>query len=190
VVDPSQHLFWITSRAAGTTALLLASAGVSAGLLMGTRLVRGRRAGDLRALHEVLSLATLASIAVHGLSLVGDRFLHPSLTDVLVPFASGHDRLWTTAGIFAGWGLTALGLSYYARGWVGAARWLASHRFTALAWVLGVAHALGEGTDAGTAWFEVLAGVAVLPAAVLLSARLGGLRRPAPDRRSAAPSRA
>src|SRR5436190_842608 len=73
MTDPTAHLFWITSRAAGTTALVLASVAVAAGLLMGTRVVRGKRAGDLRSLHEVLSLATLLSIAVHAFSLRGHR---------------------------------------------------------------------------------------------------------------------
>ena len=132
MTNANDHLFWITSRAAGSTALLLASAGVAAGLLMGTKLVRGKRAGDLQALHEILSLATLVSIAVHGLSLLGDAFLHPSVADVLVPFVSGYHRIWTTAGIFAGWGLMALGLSYYARKRIGpaaGARRIASPRW-------------------------------------------------------------
>ena len=46
-----------------------------------------------------------------------------------------------------------LGLSYYARGRIGPARWRRLHRWTALAWVLGVVHGLMEGTDAGAAWF-------------------------------------
>ena len=83
------HLFWITSRAAGTTALLLASAAVCVGLAMGGRLVRLRGA-DLRATHEALSLATIAALLVHAVSLLGDRFLHPSVADISVPFASGY----------------------------------------------------------------------------------------------------
>jgi sulfoxide reductase heme-binding subunit YedZ len=188
MTNANDHLFWITSRAAGSTALLLASAGVAAGLMMGTKLVRGKRAGDLQALHEILSLATLASIAVHGLSLLGDAFLRPSVADVLVPFVSGYHRLWTTTGIFAGWGLMALGLSYYARKRIGPARWRKAHRFTALAWVMGIAHSIGEGTDAGKTWFLVLMGVAVVPTAVLLVARLAGVRRRVPDRRPAVPA--
>src|SRR5947207_2813950 len=113
MTDPSAHLFWITSRAAGTTALVLASVAVAAGLLMGTRVVRGKRAGDLRSLHEVLSLATLLSIAVHAFSLLGDAFLRPSVLDVLVPFVGDYHRVWTSLGIVAGWSLAALGLSYY-----------------------------------------------------------------------------
>ena len=46
------------------------------------------------------------------------------------------------------------------------------HRFTALAWVLGVVHALMMGTDAGTAWFLLAAALVVVPAGALLVRRL------------------
>ncbi len=171
--DPSTHLFWITSRAAGIVALLVASASVSIGLLMSTKVASRRLRGpDLRVTHEVLSLATMVAIAVHGLSLIGDQYLRPSLLDVTVPFVSSYKTIWTSLGIIAGWGLIALGLSYYARGRIGQQRWRALHRFTALAWLLGLVHSLGEGTDAGQAWFLALTAIAVAPALVLLVRRL------------------
>jgi len=37
--------------------------------------------------------------------------------------------------------------------------------------LLGIAHSLGEGTDAGTAWFLVCTAIAVVPALVLLVVR-------------------
>jgi methionine sulfoxide reductase heme-binding subunit len=173
-----EHVFWITSRAAGTVALLASSAAVCLGLLMGGRLLRGR-ATDLRVTHEALSLATILAVAVHALALLGDTFLHPSLADVTIPLVSGFQRLWTTTGIVAGWALILLGLSYYVRGRIGPARWRRLHRFTALAWVLAVVHSLGEGTDAGAAWFLLASACAVLPAAALLLARL--TRAPMPQ---------
>ena len=72
------HLFWITSRAAGTVALLLSSVGVGLGLMMSTKLLRGR-AVDLRVAHEAISLATMLAIVVHAVTLLGDSFLKPSL---------------------------------------------------------------------------------------------------------------
>jgi sulfoxide reductase heme-binding subunit YedZ len=161
------HIFWITSRAAGIAALLLASATVGVGLALGGRLAKGR-AQDLRPLHEALSLAALGALAVHVVSLLGDGFMHPSLVDVTIPFASGYQRLWTTTGIVAGWLLVLLGLSFYARTRIGVQRWRALHRYTALAWVLSVAHALGEGTDAGRVWFLASVGLVVLPTLALL----------------------
>ena len=173
------HLFWITSRAAGTAALLLASLSVCIGLSMGGRLIKGR-GPDLRVAHEALSLATLAALVVHGATLLGDSYLHPSIADIAVPFLSGYKTLWTSTGIIAFWALALLGLSYYFRARIGQQRWRKLHRFTALAWLLGLVHSLGEGTDAGQAWFLALIAIAVLPALCLLLARLAGSARQRP----------
>jgi sulfoxide reductase heme-binding subunit YedZ len=169
------HLFWITSRAAGSAALVLASLAVCLGLLMSTRLLKRFGGPDLRVAHEALSLATLVAIAVHGLALLGDQYLHPSIADISVPFAGGYKTWWTSLGIVSGWALAALGLSYYARARIGQERWRSLHRFTALAWLLGLAHTLGEGTDAGQTWFLVMIGVVTVPALVLLLWRMSGL---------------
>ncbi len=169
------HIFWITSRAAGIAALILSSISVCVGLLMGGRLVK-RKGADMRVLHEALSLATLAALVVHGLTLIGDSFLHPSLADVAVPFLSGYKTFWTSMGIVAFWALALLALSYYARTKIGVQRWRKLHRFTALAWILGIAHSLGEGTDAGQAWFLAMTVIVVAPPLALLVVRM--TRRP------------
>jgi methionine sulfoxide reductase heme-binding subunit len=169
-VDPGPHLFWITSRAAGIVALAAASVSVALGLWMSLKL-RGPRRGDLRVLHETLSLSALVAIAVHGAALLGDGFLRPSVLDLTVPFVSGYKTVWTSMGIVSGWALALLGLSYYARARIGPARWRRLHRFTALAWLLGLAHSLGEGTDAATAWFLAMTGVVAIPPLALLLAR-------------------
>ena len=177
--DPTPHLFWLTSRAAGTAALLLASLGVCVGLLMGGRMVRGHGI-DLRATHEALSLATLTALVVHALALLGDNFLNPSLADLTVPFVSSYKTIWTSIGIVAGWGLLLLGASYYARRWIGVRRWRVMHRFTVLAWALGVVHSIGEGTDARSPWFLFLTAVAVVPPVCLFIARVARPARRAP----------
>jgi sulfoxide reductase heme-binding subunit YedZ len=173
------HLYWITSRAAGTAALVLSSLSVCVGLSIGGRLLKGR-GPDLRVAHEALSLATLAALLLHGLALLGDGFLHPSLFELAVPFAARYRTLWTSAGIVAFWSMLLLGLSYYARARIGPRRWRMLHRFTALAWILGLVHALGEGTDAGQAWFLAMTVIVVVPAIALLATRwLGaGPQRP------------
>ncbi len=168
--DPTPHLFWITSRAAGFTALILASLAVSLGLLMSTKLLK-RRGPDLFLTHEILSLATIAAIVVHGAALLGDQYLHPSIADISIPFISSYKSTWTTLGIVSGWTLILLGLGYYARRRIGAARWRKLHRFTALAWLAGIVHALGEGTDAGQLWFLAMLAIVALPAIALLATR-------------------
>lgn len=144
---------------------------VTAGLLMAARWVRGRGI-ELRALHETLSLATLAAIAVHGASLLFDGFFHPGVAGIAVPFASSYRPLWTGIGVVGGYGLAVLGLTYYVRDRIGQARWRTLHRFTALFWLLGVVHTIGAGTDAKQGWFLFVMALPVIAAAIPLATRL------------------
>jgi methionine sulfoxide reductase heme-binding subunit len=177
----SPHLFWITSRAAGIVALVLASLAVSLGLLMSTKLLR-KRGPDLLAVHEILSISTIVAIAVHGLSLLGDQYLNASLADIAIPFTFSYKTGWTSVGIIAGWGTAFLGLSYYARRWIGAKRWRSLHRLTAVMWLAGLVHALGMGTDAGQVWFLAMLAIVAAPALLLLVTRLARSgQRPAPS---------
>lgn len=166
----AHHLFWITSRAAGGAALLLSSASVVLGLMMSSAR-RNPNRRDLRTLHEALSLTTLAMVGLHGVALLGDPYLSPGIGGIAIPFVGAYRPLWTGVGILAGYGLAALGLSYYLRDRIGAARWKRLHRLTALFWVAAIVHTIGAGSDATQAWFLILAGVLVLPAAVLLALR-------------------
>lgn len=164
------HVFWITSRAAGISAMVLASVSVGLGLSMAARL--GGRLGDRRALHEALSIGVMVSIAVHAFALLGDHYMHPSLADVTVPFVSGYKTVWMSLGIVSGWAMVLFGLSYYARKRLGPARWKVVHRFTMLAWLGGVVHTLGMGTDAGQTWFLALMALTAAPPLFLLGIRM------------------
>jgi sulfoxide reductase heme-binding subunit YedZ len=159
--------------------MLLSSAAVAFGLAMSGKLGKRGGAVDRRSFHEILALATMVATAVHGLALIGDKYLHPSLLDVTVPFLSSYKTLPTSIGIVAAWGMIFLGLSYYARRRIGVARWKVIHRFTLLVWLGGLVHTFTEGTDAGSAWFILLIVAAAAPALALLVARVAR-RRPAP----------
>ncbi len=76
--------------------------------------------------------------------------------------------------------MIVLGLSYYARKRIGHARWRVIHRFTAVAWILGLVHTFAEGTDAGKLWFIALVGLTAAPAMVLLVERLSRRSRTRP----------
>lgn len=188
VTAAGPHLFWITSRAAGTAALVLASASVGAGLLIRSRGQSRKMLGrDAKVLHEALTLATLTAVAVHGVTLLGDHYLHPTVLDISVPFTGAYRPFWTGIGIVAGWGLATLGLSYYARDWIGQSRWRVMHRFTAAFWALGIAHSIGAGTDAAQAWLLLAVAVPAVPALILLPRRLAALLSEGTEQRPAAP---
>jgi sulfoxide reductase heme-binding subunit YedZ len=169
-VNVAPHLFWITSRASGCAAVLLASASVAVGLMMSSRRATANKR-DLRAVHEALSLTTLAMVALHGLSLLGDPYLNPGLAGTAIPFVGFYRPLWTGLGIVAGYGLGALGLTYYLRDRIGAARWRRLHRLTAIFWLAAVAHTIGAGSDAAQWWFLGLSAALVIPAGALLILR-------------------
>jgi sulfoxide reductase heme-binding subunit YedZ len=177
--DPFTYGWWLASRAAGVVALVLITASVIIGLAMADRLPSPRVRVALRATHERVAIAGLVAIAAHGLLLLPDPWLKPGLAGVLVPFASPYRPGWTGLGVLAGLGSAVLGLSFYARRWVGGGRWRRAHRLTPAVYVLVVAHVLGAGSDAGTAWLRilVLGGAAVV--AVLLAERVrASLARP------------
>ena len=156
VPTPLDHAWWIASRSAGIVALLAVTASVILGLLMANGLPRRKGAGRvLLSLHESTALAGLVAIAVHGIALLGDPWMHPTPVQIAVPFTIGYEPFWTGLGIIAGWIAAALGLSYYARRRIGARLWRKLHRATVLAWALGVAHTIGAGTDSSQRWLQV-----------------------------------
>ena len=171
--NPLDYGWWLASRSAGIVALLAVSASVVAGLLMANGLPR--RPGSKRrllAIHEATALTALVAIAVHGLTLLGDRFMHPALVNLAVPFTLSYRPVFTGLGVVAGWLATILGLSFYARRRIGARLWRRLHRATMLVWALGVAHTLGAGTDAGERWLQVVVFAPAVPIVLLFVRRL------------------
>ncbi len=168
----SQHLFWIASRALGVTALVLVSISIGLGLAMASKLVRGPGVpARVKRLHEATALTAMIAIAAHGLVLIGDTYLRPTLADLTLPFAMASQPLWTGVGIIGGWLAAILGLSFYVRRWIGPGLWRKMHRWTLVVYLLAVAHALGSGTDAGSAWFLLIVVATALPIVFLATLR-------------------
>lgn len=168
--DP--QLLWITSRAAGTTAIVCASAATALGLTLGGRLARAPGlATKLRVAHETLALAALAALLVHGVTLVLDPWLRTDLAGVLVPFTTPYRPFFTGLGILAAYGMVLFGLMPYLRRRL-SDRWAALHRLTAVAWALGTVHVLGSGSDVTEPWMVSLLVACVLPVLALLALRL------------------
>ncbi|MEX2107107.1 MAG: hypothetical protein WD810_09435 [Solirubrobacterales bacterium] len=149
------HGWWLASRASGLVALVLVTISVGIGLAMAGKVMR--RPGlskKLMAIHEQTALAGLIAIAVHGITLLGDPWLHPGVAGVTVPFAMSFRTAFTGLGVIGGYLAALLGLSFYARKRVGPKLWRKAHRATVLVYVLGLVHALGAGTDASAVWFR------------------------------------
>jgi ferredoxin-NADP reductase len=171
--DPAEFGWWLASRAAGVVALLCITASVAIGLAMAGRVSqRPGLARTLLSLHQQTALVGLVAIAVHGITLLGDRFLSPSIGDIALPFTSTYEPLSTGLGVTAGWLGALLGLSYWIRQWIGPALWRKLHRATVLVYVLAVAHTLGAGTDASTTWMRLLLVITGAPIVFLFTMRV------------------
>lgn len=182
--DPMDYGWWLASRASGIVALVLIAVSVGIGLAMaGRAFPRPGLARVLVAVHEHVALAGLIAIAVHGITLLGDRWLAPGPVGIAVPFVMDHRPLYTGMGILAGYLAAALGLSFYLRKRIGTRRWRSLHRLTVLVYVLGVIHTIGAGSDAGTPWLQALLVLTGAPVLFLLVLRLLP-REPAPASRS------
>jgi methionine sulfoxide reductase heme-binding subunit len=175
--DPTPHIWWLASRASGLVALALITASVMLGLAMAGKRLRGR---NFAAVHEQLSLAGLVAIAVHGITLVGDPWLHPGLKGIAVPFVMSYRTVFTGLGIAGGYLAAALGLSFYMRRRIGARLWRKLHRLTIVAYVLALVHTIGAGTDAGTPWLRTFMVATAVPVGILFLARLLPRRRQRP----------
>jgi sulfoxide reductase heme-binding subunit YedZ len=184
--SPTDHAWWLASRAAGVVALALLSLTVAIGLAMASKAFRRPGLGrQLMGAHEQISLAALGAVVVHGATLLGDPWLHPGLTGVTLPFAISYRPAFTALGIVGGYLAALLGLSFYLRRRIGPRLWRRAHKLTVLVWALAMVHVLGAGTDAASPWLRTLLLVAAAP--VLLLAAKRALPRPLPTR-TAVPS--
>jgi sulfoxide reductase heme-binding subunit YedZ len=147
---------------------------------MAARLAPRSSTPRLRVAHERVALVALGALAAHGVLLLGDAFLRPTLLDLLVPFRIDHAPLWTGLGTIAGYLTAALSLSYYARARIGARRWRSAHRFIPVAWMLAAAHVIGAGSDIGSLWLQAPFAMTVGAVLALVALRVRGSTRTAP----------
>lgn len=188
--DPADHIWWLASRASGIVALFLLTMSVLLGLMLGGRLTRNLPIGLTRLLgaeprllgkaHEQLAIASLISIGVHAVTLLGDAHAHFSLTQILVPFAAEYRPGPTGVGIVAGYVTGALTLSYYVRNRIGTQLWRRLHRFSIAGYALAVLHTIAGGTDGEDPWLRlpVLASAALVALLLLVRVAEGRRRRP------------
>lgn len=177
----TQQLPWLASRALGVVAMLLLGTTVGLGLFMAGRLSsRPGAMARLRRFHEAAAIVTVGFIGAHGGVLLFDRFLHPGLVGVTVPFTMHYRPLFTGLGVVAGWGAAALGLSFYARRRIGVRRWRRLHRLMIVVYLLSLTHVVGAGTNGLSRWMLMTLSVLTAPVVFAFSLRLlGGGSAPA-----------
>jgi len=185
------HTPWYISRASGLVAFALLTGSVVLGLLVSTKAADRWLPRPLTfEIHAFISLLTLTFLGIHAGSLMFDGFLHFAPGDLLVAFASSYRPFLTGLGVISAWATALVAASFWARKRIGQRNWRRFHYVSFAAYLLGLVHGFGAGSDAALPavyWMYVLSAATV---AALLAYRISGrLLEPAPSRARAAARR-
>ncbi len=160
-------LLWYTTRGAGAVSLLLLTGVVVLGILTSLRFSTSGWPGFLTAaLHRNLGLLSTVFLGLHIVTAVVDPYTHLGWVAALVPFSSYYRSFWLGLGVIAAEMVAALLVTSLVRGRLGHRSWRAIHWLAYASWPIALAHALGTGTDATSAWFFAI-GVACAATVVL-----------------------
>lgn len=173
------EIWWYLARASGIVAWALLTLAVIWGLLVSTRLLRGRPGPRwLLDLHRFLGGSAVTFTAVHVGALVADSYVHFDLVDLLVPLASNWKPLPVALGVVALWLLLAVEVTSLAMRHLPRRHWRWVHLTSYGLFWLATLHGLTAGSDADRALYAWVTNLAVITVVFLT------LHRALVDRRS------
>jgi len=156
---------WYFGRGTGVTVLVLLSLVVVLGIVTRSgQPLPGLPRFAVAALHRAVSLAALAFLTLHVLTLLLDPYAQLRLEDVVLPFRAAYRPAWQGLGTVALDLVLLLVASSLLRHRIGPRAWRWLHWAAYLCWPAAVAHAIGTGTDGHSGW--LLAVVVACAAAV------------------------
>jgi predicted ferric reductase len=152
------HAYWYLSRSSAFVGYVMLWASMAFGLMISNKLGRlWPGAPTTFELHQLTGLLGLGFSLLHGLALLGDRYIGYSLTGVLVPFAgTGYRPVWVGLGQIALYGAALVGLTFYVRKYIGQRAWRVIHFFSYAVFALALVHGITSGTDTGEPWAVAL----------------------------------
>ena len=164
---------WAFGRGTGITALVFLTISLTLGIATrsGRRLVALPRFA-IADVHRVAALAATVLVASHLILLLFDPYAQLRLVDLVVPFLGAYRPLWLGLGTLVLDVLVAVVVSSVLRHRLGLRAFRALHWLTYALWPIDLAHALGNGTDAGQVWFLAVASGCVIAVAAAVTWRL------------------
>lgn len=174
LVVTSSTPLWYTTRATGLVALVLLTAGMSAGLLSSVRFERPAWPRFVTlGLHRNLTLLALAFTVMHVLTTVFDSFVSIPLPDAFIPFIGTYRGFWLGLGAVAFDLMLALIVTSLLRTRMGLRGWRLVHWTAYACWPVAVLHGLGTGSDTRVGWVLTLTVACVLVVVALTLWRIG-----------------
>ena len=150
-------VLWFLNRATGTVLLVVLTVVVVLGVLATFgRAGRGVPRFLTQALHRNVSLIAVALLGAHVLTAVLDSYVDIRWWQSVLPVGSSYKPVWLGLGAVAFDVIAVVVVTSLLRTRIGHRSWRAVHLLAYLAWASAVAHGIGIGTDARTAWSRAL----------------------------------
>lgn len=138
---------WVLARAAGLAAFALLTVLVILGLGMSHPAWKRLLSRRFFAWHRALALGVFVLVAIHGISLVLDRYAGVGWAALVVPGLTRYRPIPVAFGVVAAELLALMAVSaHLAKNW-GRLKWMTLHRWAAVTWVLVLGHSIWSGTD-------------------------------------------
>jgi predicted ferric reductase len=161
---------WAFGRASGFVSLALFTVTVLLGIVnrSGRPLLTLPRF-SVTILHRNMALLATVFLGLHVGSLMLDSYAKLNPIDVVVPFLGSFKPFWQGLGTVALDLVLAVVVTALVRQRIGQRAFKAVHWFAYGIWPVSMVHSIGNGTDAGSGWFVLLAvaSTAVIVAALL-----------------------
>lgn len=151
-------VFWYLSRASAWVAYGMPWLSMVFGLLMTNKTARAWPGGPVAFdLHQHTSLLGLAIAMFHALILLGDRYTHATIAQILVPFTyQGYRPAWVGAGQISLYLMLLITTSFWVKRWIGRRAWRLVHFLSFVLFALALAHGIWSGSDTGASWAQAI----------------------------------
>jgi predicted ferric reductase len=166
--------FWYLSRGSAVIAYLL----LWLSMILGTGITNKLGAlwpglPSTIEMHEYTSILGLAFGVFHGFILLGDHYISFSLVQILIPFStSSFKPVAVGIGQVALYVWALLDISFYIRKTIGKKMWRLIHFGSFLTYASVLFHAIVSGTDASSAWLQLIYWITGAILAFMISYRI------------------
>jgi sulfoxide reductase heme-binding subunit YedZ len=151
------HLFWYLSRTSAFLAYILLFINIVFGLGLKTKFLDKLSARwQSFDLHQFSALLAMAMITLHIFSLLGDQYMSPTLSDLLIPMSASYRPIWTALGILSFYVLIIIVLSSYLKRFIGQKIWRMIHMLSFVLFYVILYHGLRSGSDTQTWWAQLM----------------------------------
>lgn len=150
----SPKIYWYLSRATAFVSLTILWVSMALGLGLSNKMARvWPGAPAAFAIHEYVSLLGLAFALFHAMVLLGDHYIHFTVVQIFLPFATTAYRpTWVGIGQIGFYVWLIVALSFYIRSSIGQKTWRVVHYLSFVMYLMGLIHGLFSGTDTGANW--------------------------------------